>query len=256
MKFLKSTILAFTVFSLASCKDDKKIDPVTPDPATTNKVTMQFDNYVGSEPLELNRTAYYKNENGDDFSVVTYDYYITNIVLKGDNGTTFVEPESYHFISQRNTNTLSFVIDKVPFGNYTSVQVMIGVDSTRNVSGAQTGDLDPALGMFWTWNSGYIMAKFEGKSPQAPGSNILTYHITGFSGAYSAIRVVELPLGSTMSVKEGSTNKITVKSDLLAWFKNPTLINFATTSSVSSVGPISTLIADNYAHMLSVTSVQ
>ena len=53
----------------------------------------------------------------------------------------------------------------LPEGDYTELQFLLGVDSLHNVSGAQTDDLDPAKDMFWTWNSGYVMAKMEGNSP-------------------------------------------------------------------------------------------
>jgi hypothetical protein len=61
------------------------------------------------------------------------------------------------------------------------MEFMIGVDSARNNSGAQTGALDPTNGMFWSWSTGYIMAKFEGTSAQSPAAaNALKFHIGGF----------------------------------------------------------------------------
>ncbi|WP_316930094.1 MbnP family protein, partial [Hymenobacter sp. IS2118] len=39
----------------------------------------------------------------------------------------------------------------IPVGDYQSVSFTVGVDSARNVAGAQTGALDPNNGMFWTW---------------------------------------------------------------------------------------------------------
>jgi hypothetical protein len=38
--------------------------------------------------------------------------------------------------------------------NITAIKFLLGVDSLKNVSGIQTGALDPAKGMFWTWNTG------------------------------------------------------------------------------------------------------
>ena len=43
----------------------------------------------------------------------------------------------------------------------------LGVDSLRNVTGVQTGALDPAMDMYWTWNTGYVMAKLEAAAQQA-----------------------------------------------------------------------------------------
>jgi hypothetical protein len=254
MKFLSYAICAFSILSFVSCKDDKKGTP-SPTIPTTGSVTMKFDNYVGDSPMELNKSTYYKTSQGYDFKVTRYEYYISNIVLKGENSIVYVEPESYHLINQEDPGSLSFVIDKVPMGDYTSVQIMIGVDSARNVSGAQSGALDPALGMSWNWNSGYIMAKFEGTSPQVQGSS-LSYHIAGFSGANSVIKTVELPFGKKMTVTEAAANKITIKSDLMEWFKSPVVIDFTLLRSIGSTGIDAAAIATNYADMFTITAVQ
>src|SRR5690606_8747836 len=107
-----------------------------------------------------------------------------------------------------------------------------------NVSGAQTGALDPLNDMFWTWSTGYIMAKMEGNSVQstAPGQ-VLNFHIGGFAGAYSVLQEVVLELPVTMRVSAEKTGRIHLKSDLLAWFDSPFRINFALTNNVATEGP-------------------
>jgi len=245
------------LLAFAGCKDDKKTDPA-PDPASQKgTVSVQFENYVGSSPLELNSAGYYKNENGDSFKVSRYKYYVSNIVLKTTGGSTYTEAESYHLVDQASLGSLSFDLANVPAGQYTSLTLMIGVDSLRNVSGAQTGALDPAHGMFWTWNTGYIMAKMEGSSPQVPTSDkLLSFHIGGFSGAYNATYTVELPFPQTLTVAGGTSGKIKVKSDLLTWFKSPNLVNFATLYSIGSLSAESAKIGENYRNMFTVTGVQ
>jgi hypothetical protein len=64
----------------------------------------------------------------------------------------------------------------------TGIRFLLGVDSARNVSGIQTGALDPARGMFWTWNSGYVMAKIEGSSPSAHVPAICSLTISVVTG--------------------------------------------------------------------------
>jgi hypothetical protein len=256
MKFLSYAVCAFAVLAFASCKDDNKVKPEPVTPATKGSVTMHFDNYVGSQPMELNSNTSYKNEHGDDFKVTRYNYYVSNIVLKGDAGLTYIEAESYHLVTQEIDSSMTFVLDSVPSGTYTSVQIMLGVDSYKNVSGVQTGPLDPGHGMFWTWNSGYIMAEMEGTSPQSTTNNLLSFHIGGFSGDYNAVTTVVLPFPQKMVVSDKTTNKISLKSDLLTWFKSPNLIDFSVLNTVASIGPDSKRIATNYSTMLTVTQVQ
>lgn len=259
MRIINYAICALSLLAFASCKDDKKIEPTKdPDPTTaTGTVAMKFENYVGNSALELNSLNYYQNEHGDNFRVTRYKYYISNIVLKGENGISYAEAESYHLLDQEDKSTLSFNMANVPAGKYTSVQLMIGVDSLKNVSGAQTGALDPAHGMFWTWSSGYIMAKVEGTSPQIPTADkMLSIHIGGFSGEFNATHTVVLPLPNTITVTDASANKITVKADLLAWFKSPNLIDFSTLYAIGSVGTESVKISQNYSNMFTVTQAQ
>jgi hypothetical protein len=259
MRIINYAICALALLAFASCKDDKKIEPTKdPDPTTaTGTVAMKFENYVGSSLLDLNSLNYYQNEHGDNFRVSRYKYYVSNIVLKGENGISYTEAESYHLLDQEDKSTLSFNMANVPAGKYTSMQLMIGVDSLRNVSGAQTGALDPAHGMFWTWNSGYIMAKVEGTSPQVPtASQSISFHIGGFAGSFNATHTIQLPLPNTMTVTDASSNKVTVKADLLAWFKAPNLIDFSTLYSIGTEGTESAQMSVNYSNMFTVTQAQ
>jgi pyruvate/2-oxoglutarate dehydrogenase complex dihydrolipoamide acyltransferase (E2) component len=103
--------------------------------------------------------------------------------------------------------------EKVPVGTYTAIEYTIGVDSTRNVSGAQTGALAPSNGMFWSWLTGYIFIKAEGTSPESGASNgEFKYHIGGFKNENNtnAIRVNTQDFPSVMNVDghEGHNSKI------------------------------------------------
>src|SRR5690606_2936849 len=101
-----------------------------------------------------------------------------------------------------------------------------GVDSLRNVSGAQTGALDPVHGMFWDWNTGYIMAKFEGNAPASPSNGKLLYHVGGFSGEHNTLQRVTLNLPNTMKLIDNSA-QLKIEADLGEWFKNPHTIDFS-----------------------------
>lgn len=234
---------------LSSCKKDP------PQEVKYGSVKFEFENVVGDSALVLH-SKHYINANGDTFYASMFKYYISNIKLHSSEGT-FVEPESYHFLDHSNPGTLKFTISNVPVASYTGISFMIGVDSTRNVSGVQTGALDPANGMFWDWNTGYIMAKFEGTSPQSGAfADMLTFHMGGFSGPNSALKTVSPSFGgSTANVTETTTPEVHIKADLAEWFKSPTTINFATTHTVDMPGASAKMIADNYADMFSVEKI-
>lgn len=217
-------------------------------------VQIVFTNNVGNVPLVLN-TAWYKNAHNDSFQVSMFKYYISNIKLN-KSGSNFTEAESYHLLNHADATSLSFNLNDVPMGTYNSITFTIGVDSFRNVSGAQTGALDPANGMFWSWNSGYIMMKFEGISPQSTQTgNVLKYHIGGFSGVNNTVKTVTLNLPQSITV-DANSKKIKLSANILALFSNPNTINFSTMSSVQMPGVESKMLADNYANMFTVTGVE
>ena len=134
---------------------------------------------------------------------------------------------------------------------------MIGIDSARNNSGAQTGALDPANDMFWTWNSGYIMAKFEGASPQsAAAGNIVKFHIGGYGGANKTMRITNPSFNNdTAKVTTNITPEIHLSCNLLEWFSAPYVIDFSVINTAMSPGTTSNHIATNYADMFIVEHI-
>jgi hypothetical protein len=181
------------------------------------------------------------------------NYYISNVKLNATN-STYTETDSYHLVQQSDAASRAFNLGTVPAGTYYSVTFMIGVDSLRNVSGAQTGALDPTNGMFWSWSTGYIMFKMEGISPKsAQPDRSLIYHFGGFTGAYSVLRTVTLNFSTPIKVTTTAENHVHITADLLMLFKSPNIVNFAITSSVQMPGAEAKAMADNYANMFTVT---
>ncbi|MCD6066259.1 MAG: hypothetical protein K0S33_1085 [Bacteroidetes bacterium] len=259
--FLTAILVVFLVFP--SCKKDDKMEVPedhshhgnhTHDTTSYGTVKLEITNMVDTNELFLD-TVLYLLENGDKIGVGAYKYYISNVKLLRANGTWYSEPESYHLVDQDTVSSRSISISNVPEGNYTGIRFMIGVDSARNVSGIQSGDLDPGKGMFWTWSTGYIMAKVEGTSNYAP-FNTFAIHIGGFQGPNSALRTAQPSFnGVSAHVSETHTTTIRLKNDLTEWFKTPNAIDLTTTNNVTMVNATSKMIADNYADMFSVTEI-
>ena len=253
MKLKSLSILSAIALSLSLNSCRKKEDPVVPVVNPTGSVKLEFSNKVGTEGLVLN-DVWYTNQNGDSFTVSKFNYYISNIKLNNADGGQFIEPESYHLLRHNEPASLEFDIDDVPNGIYKSITFMIGVDSLRNVSGAQTGALTPS-DMFWEWSTGYIMLKFEGNSPQSTQSEgRVQLHMGGFSGANSVLRSITLAFPADVVVNANEPH-VHLSADVLELFKSPTVINFATFSAVHMPGANAKIIADNYVDMISVTLI-
>ncbi len=211
------------------------------------KLTISFTNYVGSSPLKLD-SATYTNALGQAYTVSKFKYYIGNITLQKKDGGKFIS-DKYFLVNEEDEASKQIVLDKVPEGNYTTLTFTLGVDSLHNCGGAQDGALDPVNAMFWTWNTGYIYLKMEGKSPasKSPG-NLLEFHIGGYRQPYNCIRTITLNLKDRNITGESHLH---IKTDLSEMFKTPTDIDFAQYSSITDFHH-STLIADNYKDMFSI----
>lgn len=253
--FATSAILLSLSLGFTGCK--KEDVPPEEDPhATTGTMRISFVPMFGDSLLELNNEAYV-TANSDTITVTTYKYYISNIVLTDVSGNPHSIPDSYYLINAADVASQTISISGLPETEYTTVSFLIGVDSTRNVSGSQTGALDPVNGMFWTWNSGYIMAKLEGTSPQSSASmNSVMIHIGGFSGANSALRNVTLPLPTNANVTHHHDPVVTISSDAAEWFAAPNVVDLSVNPTTMAPGAFAAGVADNYSDMFTVVSVQ
>ena len=220
----------------------------------TGTVQFTFINTVKGMPLVLNDSLY-TNSFGEQYSIKNLKYYISNIALSGN--TESDKNENCQLVDEASDGSKTFSISIKP-GTYTTVDFTIGVDSLHNVSGAQSGALDPLNGMFWTWNSGYIMAKVEGVSPVSNQSgNKFEYHIGGFSGANSALKMVALtfPGSKAVQIKQGKTSEIFLDADFNKWWQSPNDIKIATTPVCTTPGELAKKIAANYSNLFSVKTI-
>jgi hypothetical protein len=256
----KLTAIAVLAISLSNCKKDTvntpEPEPEATAPATAGSLKILFEAMVGTDDLVLGATPTYTNQAGNTFNVTMYRYYISNIKITKMDNSIWTEPNSYHLVDHSDSTSTLITIPNVPFGNYKAIEFMIGVDSARNNSGAQTGALDAANGMFWSWSTGYIMAKFEGTTS---GQNI-KYHIGGFSGANNVLKTISPSFnGDTAKVTSTFAPEIHMSNNLLEWFDTPTPIDFGTFNGgnkvIMSAGASSNTIADNYKDMFSVEHI-
>lgn len=248
LKVYGASVAAIAIFSLEAC-NKRPTDPVVVEP-TTKEMHITVANNWGDDKLEFGKA--YTTPSGEQITISTFKYYISNIVFKAADGTEYAEPESYHLLDQSVLSSLHFHLEEVPVKNYTSVSFLIGVDSIRNVSGAQTGALAVENGMFWTWKTGYIMAKMEGTSPQSKeNGNTVTYHIGGFNGDLSGVKKVNINFAQSINLSSFESGTLDLKADARKWFE-PNVIKIADKSEIMSTSETSKAIANNYANMFSI----
>jgi hypothetical protein len=172
-----------------------------------------------------------------------------------DNNSEVKLAETYFLIDEANASSKKISIT-IPAGSVKELRFWIGVDSARNVSGVQSGALDPANAMFWTWNSGYIFAKMEGRSLVSPAPlQAVTYHIGGFRTGQNALRQVSIPFSTSLSITAGSNFTIVLRADAMKWFSGVSNVSIVTEPTTMEPGTLALKIANNYAQMFSLKEV-
>lgn len=239
-------LIAILCFCMA-CKKDLI-------PKKEGNFRLNFAHMVGTKPLALGGTVY-QNPSAENFTVSTFKYYISNIYLVKMDNSVLRLPAGYYLVDEAKPESKSILI-LAPEGEYRAIGFKLGVDSARNVSGAQTDALDPALGMFWSWNSGYIMAKMEGTSPLSTAPNkTLTFHIGGFKGQFNAVQDLRIQTPISINVAHDREPAVTFTADLNAWFGQPNPVSFATSATIHTPGEAAWKISENYKTMFRITNV-
>jgi hypothetical protein len=201
----------------------------------------------------LSVDSLYVTQHGDTVQINTFKCYLTQFSLVANSGA---KPTKWADSRLIDIETPKSTIMKMltPKGSYTSLCFTLGVDSVDNVSGANAGDLDPAKGMYWAWNSGYIMAKLEGTS-SACGTlhHAFEYHIGGYKAPYNAARHVVLAFPQPL-IMSGTERKIILKADVAHWFSRD--VNLRQLNSILVPGQKAAEMADRYSQMFSIISIE
>ena len=164
------------------------------------------------------------------------------------DGKPFVTgDENYQLIDL--AKEAEFALPATP-GRYTTLSFTLGVDSARNNSGAQTGALDPMNDMFWTWNSGYVMFKLEGRSPSSSADrNRVEHHVGGYRPGQNVATPLSFSSGSTIVLARGDTTTLTIKMDLDKYWNSENAISLKEDPVCTLPGALAMKIAANFRHM-------
>ena len=133
------------------------------------------------------------SEKNQSYQVKTLRIYLSEITYMKDGDTAWTEPEGYRLVDLADSSTFHFT-SYVPDGVFfDAIRFRLGVDSASSSTGAHTGALDPANGMYWAWHTGYVNLKIEGTCDACPPpKNDFELHIGGFQNPFNAERVITL----------------------------------------------------------------
>lgn len=166
-----------------------------------NSIVLNFNASFQNNELVLDST-YVLNEGKDSISFSQLKFYISDISFFNNKRKVFAQKNSYHLIDFSNKNSKSVLINLPHKLKFNHIIFNLGIDSFTNSKGVSSGNLDPLLGMYWAWHSGYINIKFEGKSNLCNSQlNEFKFHLGGFLNGFLACTKI-----TTSTI---SSNKIT-----------------------------------------------
>jgi hypothetical protein len=154
---------------------------------TSNAQSVSIQINYGTQPLKLGE-KYYLDKIKDSLEINTLKFYISKLSFYY-NHKLILEDDKPILYNLENQKSSKLYIDNNIL--YDSISFDLGIDSLYNTTGVMGGDLDPVNGMYWTWQTGYINFKLEGKSKVCKSrKNIYQYHLGGYTFPFNALQKI------------------------------------------------------------------
>jgi hypothetical protein len=237
VKVIAKTFLIFLMIS-----SFHKINPVA-----DAELIIRFRAYVHGVPLELNKQ--YKNPFGESFKISRFRFYASRIApVYADSNIKSTAGSVYHLIDFSDSVSTCLVLP-VTAGLCNGIRFLLGVDSVDQIAGAQSGALDPARGMYWTWNSGFQSFKIEGYSPESgQPAHLMAYHIGGYRHPFSTVWKIRINTTDDIAFRLTKENKITVEVpiELDYFFDGQTPLHIQEIPSCVTAGELAWKISENF----------
>jgi len=177
----------------------------------------------------------------DDKQVDLVRFYISSVELLHGAEVVWKEQKSYHLIDFTDSASLMQLLATPDNIQFDHIRLNVGIDSATNVAGVTGGDLDPAKGMYWAWQSGYINFKMEGSSSVVPSAkHEFNFHLGGYAAPNATLQTLKLP------VNDG---KIVIGFNIVRFLAST---NLSEVYNIMSPGPAAVSLSANAAKCFSV----
>lgn len=143
--------------------------------------SIRFRAFFGKEAVDWENKNF-SSSTGETFRFSQVAFYLSDFCWYGADGQVLREPGRVELLKANSEQDNMHIRATVKPGR---LCFRLGLDSATQVSGETRGPLDPALGMYWAWNTGYIQCKLEGISSASGGKNgQFEFHLGGYRSPY------------------------------------------------------------------------
>ncbi len=214
--------LCISTLIFSACEDEKDEVPVVETKSgitfsSAGSLSMQFNHYFKSEAFSFSPVKYVTLAN-DTIRITDLIYFVSNVTLTKSDGSTW-NTNNFHLLDASNSQPVE--LNNIPAGNYTSISFLLGVDSLNNHTlNHSEPALDPATGMSWGWNTGYIFYRMKGYYSSL--NKGFSYDLGGDQN------LIKISFNLNDYKLSKNQVKITVKTDVNEFFENPNTYNLKT----------------------------
>lgn len=221
-------ILLFALLGLSLIAADCNREDDEPPVSSTGLVTVKVIPVINGEKLTMSKL--YKDNLNHDYWFATLKFYLSNIALQKEDGST--QPVSdvafFDFEPNRQGGELDATEPvSVPAGTYTGVVFDAGVRQDLNSQDPAVFDNDHPLSiknnMYWTWSTQYIFTKNEGYVIHNNDTSSWFVH-TGTAELYQSGIEVEKP---AIDIVAGGTQEIVLELDLDQLLSSPNTLDLS-----------------------------
>lgn len=181
-------------------------------------VELKVSLKAGDKALNLGES--YSTPNGLSYQVDVLRFYISNVAMVKLDGSEVALPGLVLADFKRGATQEQTVMKlDVPAGDYAGIRFTIGVPREQNHLDAakQKAPLGVETGMYWSWNTGYIFYKFEGKFSKDGKASPFLLHLGTLSFAQD-VNLADLQRGSMRISVPASGTAIKVSLDVAKAF--------------------------------------
>ncbi|MCS6992026.1 MAG: hypothetical protein NZL95_09245 [Chitinophagales bacterium] len=236
----KRHIAIFLLIALgwASCKKDDHEE-------THEKVTLHLHTMVGSKAADY--TSTFTSESGRAFTLSDLRYYLSNFVLIKEDGS---EVPIAGTVILASPNEHEWELGTAPSGHYSGIRFLVGLDSVTNHGDPSVYPANHPLApqtpsIHWSWNTGYIFMKIEGKvdtTLSATGTpNADFYYHIGLDQMAREVTIRDMHV----HIEKGGENSFHVAFDLLKALKGVDMRTERATHTMDNM-MLAQKIADNW----------
>ncbi|WIG99466.1 DUF3450 domain-containing protein [Myxococcus sp. SDU36] len=236
--------------------------------ATDGRLELNAAFVFGTSPFALGQT--YTTVGGDTVTFSQVRYWLSNVTLLKQDGTTTALADSYHLMEVINAQELEGTSNPVtlpasrrervqtravPAGSYTGIRFSIGVDPSYNDDlSRHAGELHVLQNMAsvsWMWFTSYIFTKTHGTYVTAEDTQSDFTWDTGTNANY---RTVEFSFPAAVTVNSQKQLAVNLHANVEALFTS--LSPRSTPSIGATQSAESATLSDGFANMFSLVSVE